>query len=60
MNLLLQATGFHRPLNGSLYRILIAGIGVDHVPFCCFCHGYLPKLSKAWMTYLAPMSKIQM
>ena len=32
---------FHRFFNGGLDGILVAGVCVNHIPFCCFCHGGL-------------------
>ena len=59
-----RLTGFDSFLNGGLHGILIAGIGVDHIPFCCFRHGCLPSLGPGLMMPLTtrpPMaSKTQM
>ena len=41
-NLVVQATGLNGLLNGSLYSVLITGVGMHNIPLCSLCHDFVP------------------
>src|SRR5699024_1425141 len=41
VNEIFEMPRFHRFFNGGLDGILVAGVCVNHIPFCCFCRGGL-------------------